>query len=172
MLCTSVDFKSAMRLFPASVAVIATGIAPNRFGMTATAVCSLSAEPPQVLVCLNARTATSEAIRRNGTFSMNLLADVQAGTARRFAGMDGVTGDDKFDPGDWKTGDLGVPVLTTGLQSFACRVVSAHKEGTHFIVVGRVEEMQINERDQALMYRDGAFGIFSPALSGPEESRV
>ncbi len=170
MFCTSDDFKSAMRRFPASVAVIATGAAPNRFGMTATAVCSLTADPPQVLVCLNAQTATSEAIRANGTFSMNLLSAAQADTARQFAGMNGVTGDAKFDNDDWETGHLGVPVLTTGLNSFACRVVSAHKEGTHFIVVGRVEGMRGSECDQALIYRDGAFGQFAPAPAAWEEA--
>lgn len=170
MLCTSHDFKTAMRLFPASVAVIATGVAPNRVGMTATAVCSLSAEPPQVLVCLNGQTATSYAIRENGSFSVNLLADVQAGLARRFAGMDGAVGDAKFANDDWETGALGVPILATALQSFACRMVRIHKEGTHFIVVGRVERLVIGQRDQALIYRDGAFGTFAPeasSLAGP-----
>ena len=169
MLCTVGDFKSAMRRFPASVAVIATGAAPNRFGMTATAVCSLTADPPQVLVCLNAQTATSEAIRKNGTFSMNLLSDAQAKTARRFAGMDGVTGDAKFDPVEWETDHLGPPILKAGLNSFSCRVVSAHKEGTHFIVVGRVETLRASDCNQALIYRDGAFGHFAVIPSNLDE---
>lgn len=163
MLCTSSGFKDAMRLFPAGVAVIATGGAPDRTGMTVTAFCSLSAEPPQVLVCLNSRTGTSRAVGRNGVFSVNILADAQSGIARRFAGMDGVSGDERFHSGSWTVGMSGVPVLASAVQSMECSLVRIYEAATHLIVIGRVEGLSATSRGQALIYRDGAFGAFLPA---------
>lgn len=169
MLCTSEEFRAAMRLFPASVAVIATGRAPERVGMTATALCSLSVEPPQVLVCLNAQSATSHAVCANGVFSINILADGQSGVARRFAGMGGAAGDAKFDKGEWSTGRHGIPVLTSAMQHFECRLIDTHAAATHLIVVGEVQGLALGSADDALIYRDGMFGTFAPHVShGPD----
>lgn len=151
-----------MRKLPAGVAVIATGDAPFRVGMTATAICSLSAEPPQVLVCLNTQTGTGQAVRANGRFSVNLLTETQTDLARRFAGMDGASGDDRFDGADWVQGEYGTPVLLSAMQQFECSVADIHQAATHIIVVGRVQGLTRGMTDQALIYRDGTFGTFAP----------
>jgi flavin reductase (DIM6/NTAB) family NADH-FMN oxidoreductase RutF len=162
MLCSSEDFRAAMRLFPASVAVIATGRAPEREGMTATALCSLSVDPPQVLVCLNARSATSRAVSRNGVFSVNILSDDQTAVARRFAGMEGAAGEAKFEPGLWRAGTQGAPVMASAMQNFECRVVETHHAATHVIVVGEVQGLAIGPAKEALIYQNGTFGTFAP----------
>lgn len=167
MFCNPEDFRAAMRLFPASVAVIATGNAPMREGMTATALCSLSVDPPQVLVCLNAESATSRAVRQNGVFSVNILTNNQSGIARRFAGMDGSSGDSKFAGATWNAGVQGTPVLASAMQSFECKVSDIHSAATHVIVVGEVQGLEIGRAQDALIYQDGTFGTFAP-LTAPE----
>lgn len=162
MLCSSDEFRAAMRLFPASVAVIATGRAPSREGMTATALCSLSVDPPQVLVCLNALSATTHAVRRNGLFSVNILSDGQSDVARRFAGIDGAAGDSKFKMGEWKIGTQGAPILASAMQSFECRVGDLHSSATHVIVVGEVQGLALGPAKEALIYQGGIFGTFAP----------
>lgn len=183
MSCISSEFKNAMRLYPASVAVIATGEAPARVGMTATAVCSLSAEPPQLLVCLNSQTTTSKVIEQNRSFSINLLQADQMDLAARFAGMvDGISGDSKFEEALWNQHDAedlktSIPVLNSALLSFPCRLVSMHQAGTHQIVVGQVDEILKSPQEKmfdqtALIYGDGAFGTFAPFPAIAEAARA
>src|SRR5687768_14225534 len=111
MSCTSDDFRLAMRRSPSSVAIVATGAWPHRAGMTATAICSLSADPPQVLACLNQRTMTCRTLQHCRTFSINLLNTGQLPLARLCPGLAGeVTGEEKFAAGDWRQGASGAPV--------------------------------------------------------------
>ena len=46
-------FKRALRRFPAAVSVITSADQDRRHGMTATAVTSLSLDPPSLIVCIN-----------------------------------------------------------------------------------------------------------------------
>lgn len=161
--CTSEQFRLAMRKFPASVSIIATGEAPNRVGLTATAVCSLSTTPPQVLVCLNAETGTCKAIRESRTFSVNMLMSGQLELARRFAGLEGnAIGDKRFEVGPWRQGSNGAPVLDDAMMVLECRLVTAYTEATHIILIGAVLEIPENDNDGALLYRSGAFGTWVP----------
>jgi len=161
MTCISNDFVAAMRRYPASVAVIATGTAPNRSGMTATAVCSLTASPPQMLVCLNTKTATLRALQESGTFSINVLHSAQKELATRFSSGDpALRGDAKFEPGSRREDTTGVPVLTSASQSFVCRLNTCFEAGTHMIVVGFVLSISGEAQEPALLYENGQFGAF------------
>lgn len=161
--CTSEQFRLAMRRFPASVCVIAAGEAPRRVGLTATAVCSLSAVPPQILVCLNAETGTCKAIREGGTFSVNMLTSDQLGLARRFAGIEGgAVGEERFEAGVWRNGANRAPVLNNAMMTFECRMVTNHAVATHVILIGEVLDIPENDQDDALLYRSGSFGVWAP----------
>ena len=82
-------FRKGMRQLSAAVTVVTTGIdAQRRAGMTATAVCSVSAEPPQLLVCVNRRGEGHARIREWRNFCVNVLCHAQIGIAKRFAGME------------------------------------------------------------------------------------
>lgn len=159
MTCSSDDFRAAMRRFPSGVAIVAAGAAPRRAGMTATAICSLSADPPQVLACLNRSSSTSRAVEEARFFSINLLATSQLALARIFAGLEeGVSADQKFAAGVWCSGITGAPILTDAVLSFECALVTAHKASTHNIVIGEVMRITGEVAEDALIYRSGAFG--------------
>jgi flavin reductase (DIM6/NTAB) family NADH-FMN oxidoreductase RutF len=159
MTCSPDDFRAAMRRFPSGVAIVAAGSAPRRAGMTATAVCSLSADPPQVLACLNRASSTSRAVEEARFFSINLLATSQLALARVFAGLEaGVSADQKFAAGVWCEGDTGAPILTDAVLTFECALVAAHPASTHNIVIGEVMRITGEIAEDALIYRSGAFG--------------
>lgn len=161
--CTSEQFRLAMRRLPASVAIIATGQAASRVGLTATAVCSLSTTPPQILACLNAETGTCKAIRESRTFSVNLLTSEQLGLARRFAGLDGnAVGEERFAAGSWRQGSNGAPVLDGALMTLECRLVTAYAVATHSILIGGVLDIPENDNNGALLYQSGMFGTWIP----------
>jgi flavin reductase len=165
MHCDPDEFRAAMRRFPASVCIVTTGTAPARNGLTATAICSLSTAPPQILVCLNVETGTCKAIQANQCFAVNVLKSAHIAIARRFAGMaDGAIGEQRFLEGAWQNGAFGAPVLADALLVLECSLNRFHGASTHNILIGQVLNIPNNQDEDALLYRNGAFGSWSPLL--------
>jgi len=151
-------FKKGMRHLAASVTLITTLYAGMRGGLTATAVCSVSAEPPQILVCVNKSASAHDPIGKAGFFCVNILAPEHRKIAERFAGMDGVEGDDRFnDMGDWMTLSTGAPVLKGCPVSFDCKLVAELSAGTHTIYIGEIVDVSLDPDATALLYADGTF---------------
>jgi flavin reductase len=153
-------FRTGMRAMPGAVAIIATGPAGARTGMTATAVCSLSDSPPMLLCCVNANASAHPLIRAHGSFSVNLLAEEQAEIAARFAGRDGLKGEARFTLGDWGTAETGAPVLRDAMVSFDCELQAEHVHATHSIFVGTVRGVSTRVDVPPLLYLAGRFGGF------------
>src|SRR4051794_28196579 len=116
------DFKKAMRHLAGGVSIIATEHDGVRAGLAATAVCSVSADPPTILICINSGASAHALIRESGRFSVNLLASRHDDVARRFSGEGGIKGEERFAQGAWDTLVTGTPVFRSALASFDCRV--------------------------------------------------
>jgi flavin reductase (DIM6/NTAB) family NADH-FMN oxidoreductase RutF len=154
-------FKAGMRCLSAGVNVI-TSTAPDgqRYGMTATAVCSVSAQPPTVLVCVNTRNSSLEAIRASGAFAVNVLATDDQPVASAFASA--LSADEKFAVGQWLALNTGAPVLSTALVGFDCKVIKAEQVGTHEVVFGEIVAAHFSSQAQPpLLYAQGAYGTFA-----------
>ncbi|MCB1395200.1 MAG: flavin reductase [Rhodobacteraceae bacterium] len=132
-------FRAAMRNLAGAVSVVATGDGDARHGITVSSLTSLCAEPPCLLVCVNARVRGHDPLIANGTFSASVLAEEQGDLALRFAGMDGVKGAARFDEGAWETGATGAPRLKNAIAGFDCTVLSHQTVGTHSLIIGRIE---------------------------------
>lgn len=151
-------FKKGMRHLAASVTLITTRHRELRGGLTATAVCSVSAEPPQLLVCVNKTASAHDPIGEAGFFCVNILSPQHRKLAERFAGMDGVEGDERFrDMGEWSILSTGAPVLRGCPVSFDCRLVTRVAAGTHTIYIGEIVDLTLDPVAPALLYCDGAF---------------
>lgn len=154
----SAAFKKGMRHLAASVTLITTRHQELRGGLTATAVCSVSAEPPQLLICVNKSASAHDPIGEAGFFCVNILAPDHRKIAERFAGMDGVEGDERFcDMGEWSTLTTGAPVLKGCPVSFDCRLVTRVAAGTHTIYLGEIVDIALDVDARPLIYADGAF---------------
>ena len=151
-------FKRGMRHLAASVTLITTRHHELRGGLTATAVCSVSAEPPQILVCVNKSASAHDPIGEAGFFCVNILSPGHRKIAERFAGMDGVEGDERFvDMGEWSSLSTGAPVLKGCPVSFDCRLVSKVSAGTHTVYIGEIVDLALDPAAHALLYADGNF---------------
>jgi flavin reductase (DIM6/NTAB) family NADH-FMN oxidoreductase RutF len=154
-------FKHVVGHITSGVAVITTSVDGRRYGMTASSVTSLSAEPPMMLACLNASSSTCDAVTRSGAYVVNVLGADQQHVARQFAARR-MESADKF--GDVRTVpdvDLGLPVIEGALASLTCEVVEQMTGGSHIVFFGRV--LRAAARDgQPLAYYRGAFGRFGP----------
>ncbi len=154
-------FRSAMGRFPGAVTIVTTTTGEGRRGITATAVCSVTADPPSVLVCLNRATGTRAAVGETGRFNVNLLAEADSPLALRFAGTGGVTGAAKFAAGDWREDGRGLPVLASARVALSCEVTDTLEAGSHTIFIGRISEMRDGD-GPALLYEGRGFHRLSP----------
>ncbi len=159
-------FKNAMRRHAASVTLIAVGLPPDRAGLTATSVCSLTAEPPQLLVCLNGNSRTAQRLQEERLFSVNILGDRHRELAERFSSAHAISSEDKFRSGEWSPGPAGTPLLIDAVASFECELASSYPVDTHIILIGRVLNLHAKSDASALIYRDGRYGGWT-ALSAP-----
>jgi flavin reductase ActVB len=136
-------FREAMRRFASGVTIVTTADADGVWtGFTASAFCSLSLEPPLVLVC-QAHTSTSyDAFARCDRFLINILAEEHEALALHFA----QAGGDKFAGGDFVGGlASGLPVLPDALAVLGCDVHARHTGGDHDILVGAVTACRVRE---------------------------
>lgn len=158
-------FKEAMRRLAAGVTIVTTRHGEVRGGLTATAVCSLSVDPPQLLVCVN-RTAAAHALIAEGeNLCVNLLAHRHRDLAARFAGQTGILGADRFEEGRWGVLKTGAPVLEDALASFDCIVTEKVAASTHTIFIGRVVDVHLRANGRPLLYAGGGYAM-AQALAG------
>lgn len=161
MALSAEEFRQMMRRYPAAVTVITTGRAPDRAGMTATAVMSLSMEPVQLVCAINRSTYTHERLVRHGRFCVNVLERGQIPVAKLFSGQ-GEGGEARFGADDWTSAPSGVPMLKGAVLAFDCALVQSMAAGTHTLIVGEVEAGCRSGESQPLLYVDGGWARVEP----------
>lgn len=158
------QFKRGMRSLAGAVCIITSSRDGRRHGMTATAVCSATAEPPTVLVCVNRATATHRAIADSRLFCVNVLRHEDQDLSAQFSGAQKL--DERFHAERWTTLATGAPVLVNSLVSFDCRLVNSLDHGTHTIFLGQVERLQIGRKGKPLLYSEGQYAKLSSMMHG------
>ena len=146
------EFRDIIGRFASGVTVITVEHEEQPYGATASAVCSLSLEPPMLLVCLNKSSSTAQAIAAARRFAVNILGEGQADAAMRFAGKG-----DKFAGQRIVRGVAGQPLLGDALAKLECRVVEEVTGGTHTVFLGEVEQAT-GRHGAPLAYFRGQFG--------------
>ena len=138
------SFTGALAAAANGVCVVTTAAGGRRAGLTVSSMCSVCAEPPLLLACVNLDNEFDELAARAGTFAVNILESRHAALATVFAGLveppprpDGLA-PDRFDAGDWGTLATGAPTLADALVSLDCTLDSTLERGTHRIWIGRV----------------------------------
>ena len=148
--CSNEQFYSAMRQFGAAVSVVTTGAVGERQGLTATAVISLTAEPPRIACAVN-RTASSYAsVIKSGRFCINVLSTSQLDIGKRFSTDPG--GESRFEIGEWEQLSTGAPVLKGALVNIDCELHQEIDFGTHSLLVGNIRETRVEEGHMPLFY--------------------
>lgn len=166
---TSAEFTRAMGAAATGVTVVTTEGVAGRFGLTVSAIASVSAEPPLLLVCVNRRNPCVSAMTQNGRFAVNILAETQEDVARLFSGkpVSGAAYD--FAQHGWATGEAGMPLLTGAAAHFECEVDTIHDAGTHRIFIGRVIAAERGERPP-LLYSNRRYGRLADLGDGPTDT--
>ncbi|WP_197523193.1 flavin reductase family protein [Actinokineospora pegani] len=145
------DFRALMAGFPTGVSVV-TALSDDGapWGMTCSSVCSVTVEPPTLLVCLRTASPTLAAVLDRATFAVNLLEHDARRTAELFASGDPF----RFDRVEWTVDEEARgPHLRSAAHSVAdCAVVRSETVGDHTVVMGTVERVLRRGVRRPLLY--------------------
>jgi flavin reductase (DIM6/NTAB) family NADH-FMN oxidoreductase RutF len=147
------EFREVIGHFASGVTVVTAFADGQPYGTTASAVTSLSLEPPMVLVCMNRESETGRAMAKAGHFAINILSEDQADLAVRFARKGG----DKFQGVAVEHGNWGEPLLSEALATVECRVTDETVGGTHLVFMAEVDRASART-GAPLAYFRGRFG--------------
>lgn len=161
------QFRTVIGHFMSGVAVITTRSDDHDFGMTASAVCSLSLEPPMLLACLHQGAPTQQAICATGRFGVSILAQQQDAIAQRFASSVA----DRFDGVPHRAGTHGQPLLDDALAHIECDVAESVEGGSHRVFLGLVRHAEVRGGAPLAYYR-GRFGRLELAADEEALARV
>ena len=150
-------YRDAMARLGAAVNVITTAGADGWRGFTASAVCSVTDDPPTLLLCVNRTSDSHEPLTMNRILCVNTLSAGQEDLSGIFAGMTGLQGAERFEHGTWSTLATGAPVLEGAVVSFDCRITDVTEVGTHTVFFAEVEAIQSSIAHEGLIYFGRAY---------------
>lgn len=159
------QFRDGMARFAAAVSVITTDGPAGLAGLTATAVTSVSDDPPTLLVCVNRLGHSNPAIRENGVFCVNLLAADQHHVAVWFSGRGGIAIAERFARTPWRPVETGAPAFDAAIVAFDCRVHELRDIGTHTVIFGRIVAIREGEDRPVLLYSHRGYRVLDLAAN-------
>ncbi|MBP0625325.1 flavin reductase [Cupriavidus consociatus] len=146
------EYRDAMAQLGAAVNVITSAGTAGRYGMTASAVFSVTDDPPTLAVCVNRSSQSNAVFKANGVLCVNTLGSTQQEISGVFAGATKCAVDDRFKVGHWTSRATGAPVLEGAVVSFDCRITDTLEKGTHTIFFCEVEAVVQSGADEGLIY--------------------
>lgn len=156
------DFVEAMSAVASTVVIVTCEVQGRPWGMTVTAFCPVSAEPPTVLVSLGSETAAARAIVRTGRFGVSVLREGHQAVARHGARP----GEDKYLDGlvDARAGYSASPAIADAVAHLDCEVIHRDRVADHLLVVGRVRAARSSDGEGSpLLYHRRAYSRLEPA---------
>ena len=139
------QFRTAMGKFATGVTVIATEVEGNIHGMTANAFMSVSLDPKLIVISVREQAQILSKLQESKTFSVNILAEDQQEVSMIFAGQ--------IKEKQVEFGRLdGKPVIPGAIAQIACEVSAEHVEGDHTLVIGKVTDIHLEDKEALIFY--------------------
>ncbi len=151
------SYRDAMAWLGAAVSVVTTDGAAGRCGFTASAVCSVTDDPPTLLVCMNRGSDLNATFKSNGVLCVNTLHSDHEALSDAFAGYGEPDMDARFAAVTWSRLVTGSPVLSGAVVSFDCRIVQVAEVGTHSVFFCEPAALHIGPSRGALIYFGRAY---------------
>ena len=146
------QFRDAMARLGAAVNVVTTVTPDGPVGFTASAVCSVTDQPPTMLLCMNRGSVLNEAFKAAGVLCINTLTPEQEALSSLFGGAEGLTMPERFEQGTWTTLVTGAPVLEGAVVSVDCRIAQVTEIGTHSVMFCEALACKLGVAEQGLIY--------------------
>ncbi len=145
-------FRDSMAHLGAAVNIVTTCGSAGQCGFTASAICSLTDDPPTLLVCMNRSSKQNTAFKANMVACINTLTASQKDLSEIFAGRKNLDMQQRFAAAEWTTMTTGAAVLKGALVSFDCQIEQILEVGSHSLFVCRVLALTPCRDEMALMY--------------------
>ena len=149
-------FRDVLARFASGVVVVTTAGPDGYHGVTVSSFCSVSLDPPLVLVCIDREIQSHDLVAGAPVWGVNVLARAQSFLAEQFSGRTPLA-DPNFSRVPHHRGTLGVPLLGGCVAWIECRRWSSYPGGDHTIFVGQVAAVASGEADDPLVYFDRGF---------------
>jgi flavin reductase (DIM6/NTAB) family NADH-FMN oxidoreductase RutF len=161
MVASNDVFKELMRRFAAGVTLVTFNENKKFGGLTVSSFCSLSMDPPLVLICIDRKIVSHDSLEKADTFGVNICNSEQGKLAWDFANS-------KIDKNELIKSlphtltELGTPLLEGCLATMECKITKKYDGGDHTIFIGQVEEGKFDENAKPLVYYGSGLGEFKP----------
>ncbi|KEY60835.1 flavin reductase [Serratia sp. DD3] len=145
------EFRNAMAKMGSAVSVITTDGPAGKYGFTASAVCSVTDQPPTLLVCMNRNSFANPHFKLNGTLCVNVLSGNHRDLSGIFASAT-LRSEQRFIHDSWQVLASGAPVLNSAIANFDCTIHEFHEVGSHTVFYCQVQAVRISESTCGLIY--------------------
>lgn len=153
------QFRSALGRFASGVTVVTTAYNNQPTGLTVSAFCSVSLDPPYILICVDKQSSANSVIQGANAFAVNILRHDQAELSNHFARRT----ENKFSSVKYVPGQLGMPLLQDTLGYLECSLAKQVDAGDHYIYVGQVENSAVVSGAEPLLYFTGSYRGLAPS---------
>jgi flavin reductase (DIM6/NTAB) family NADH-FMN oxidoreductase RutF len=160
-------FKAAMRVFPAGVVIVTTRVDGRPWGLTISSCCSVSVEPPQILISLRSSTVTCRTILEGRSFGVSMLATDQKALAEHGAAVGSAKFIDEFCETGGECETLESPMASGALYHLDCSMAAHYQASDHELIVGLVRRaitLTSRANPEPLLYFDRRFWELGPEL--------
>lgn len=137
-LVSAEEFREALSRVASAVSVVTTDGPHGIAGFTCSAVCSVTDDPPTIMVCINRKSAANAIIKANGVLCVNGLGAGQLELSMRFAGVGRLPMRERFDATAWSVLVTGAPYCRAARLALDCRIVDVREVGTHSVLLAEV----------------------------------
>ncbi|MGN6572456.1 MAG: flavin reductase family protein [Pseudolabrys sp.] len=151
------EFRGAFANFTTTVSIIATDGPAGIAGLTCSAVCAVSDDPPLLLACVHGKSAANAAMKANRVMAVSCLRADQSEMSQAFAGVGKLPVEQRFALGDWHVLATGAPCSSRALASLDCEIVDIRDVGTHTIFIAKVVATSARETGEPLVYQRRAY---------------
>lgn len=164
------DFRHALGSLAGGINVVSCCVAGEDHAMTATAVVSVSLEPPLVLCCVSRSSRFWEAISAVDRWSLSILAAAALPHARWLA-TSGRPLAGQLDGVPHHRGDNGCALIDDSLAWLECSTQTQTRAGDHDIVIGRVDSARLGTSTDPLVYWRSRYTSLSSISAEPSGSQ-
>jgi flavin reductase (DIM6/NTAB) family NADH-FMN oxidoreductase RutF len=149
-------FKKALGAFCSGVTIVTFNSRGAIHGLTVSAFSSLSLDPPLILVCIKKDGLSHSLLVETRHLAVNILSRDQVELCTRFANPD-LSSEERFEAVPFRLSQNGAPIFDGVVASLDCRITDNLDGGDHTIFVGEVQETEVDEEREPLVYYKGVF---------------
>lgn len=142
-------FKKAMGNYPTGVTLITTTSEEGfPIGLIANSFTSLSMDPTLILWSIDHKVSTYDHFMYCEAFVVHILAAEQGGLLKDFTKKG-----DRFENVEWTSSNNNIPIVKDTLAAFECKIYNKIEAGDHTIIIGKVEEISVEDKEPLLYHR-------------------